>query len=389
MGLLDMMGSGWDDPKTAATLNLAAGLLSTRGIGGLVNGMQGYAGTLAQAKKQAQEEAERKQMAEMRAMQLQQMQQAMADEQERRAALGRMAGMIAPPTGGIVPGAAPTTPAQIEAAAGTPGYGEGSSSPKMGPADPNQQFMYEAMKSRLISPMDYLNSTRKDTAPVKVGAGETMVAPDGKGGFRVVFSNPKEADLPADVRGYQFAVSQGYKGTFDQWDQTRRRASANSVNVVTDSLGLKPKDRFEMEGKLASDYGNATKLDNVIVSNAQDIKNILSQGGALKDQAAIYKFAKTLDPDGAVREADYDAIVKTAGGVDYVKSLLNRALTGEQLSQRQRSEMSNLMNAMASVAQKRIAAQQAKTARTAKLYNLDPQNIFSQPADDGWGIEGR
>lgn len=74
MGLLDMMGASWDDPKTAATLNLAAGLLSTRGIGGLVGGMQGYAGTLAQAKRAAQEEAERKQIAEMRAMQLQQMQ---------------------------------------------------------------------------------------------------------------------------------------------------------------------------------------------------------------------------------------------------------------------------------------------------------------------------
>ena len=53
MGLLDFMGSSIDDPKTSATLALAQGLLTGRsGMTGLLGGMQGYAGTMAQAKRE-------------------------------------------------------------------------------------------------------------------------------------------------------------------------------------------------------------------------------------------------------------------------------------------------------------------------------------------------
>lgn len=76
MGLLDFMGSDFEDPKTMATLQLAAGLLGGKGSGmqRLSQGLLGYGQTMGAAKKAAQEEAERKQIAEMRQMQLQQMQ---------------------------------------------------------------------------------------------------------------------------------------------------------------------------------------------------------------------------------------------------------------------------------------------------------------------------
>lgn len=136
-----------------------------------------------------------------------------------------------------------------------------------------------------------------------------------------------------------------------------------------------------MEQKLSADYQKATTTDRAIVSTAQDVANILKQGGALKDQAAIYKFAKALDPEGAVREADYAAIVRTAGGLDYVQNLFNRALTGEQLSPKQRGEMSSLMNSMASVAKQRISKQQQTFGNNAKMYNLQPSNVFQASED--------
>ncbi len=195
--------------------------------------------------------------------------------------------------------------------------------------------------------------------------------------------------LPAAIQEYEYAKNQGYKGTFEQWDTARKRAGATSLTVNSDNLGLKPKDRFDMEQKLAADYQKATTTDRAIVSTAQDVDNILKQGGALKDQAAIYKFAKALDPEGAVREADYAAIVRTAGGLDYVQSLFNKALTGEQLSPKQRVEMSSLMNSMAGVARQRIAKQQKSFSGNAKMYNLEPANVFQAsetPANNGWGI---
>ncbi len=60
MGLL---GDSWEDPRTAALLNLAGGLLSQRNLGaGLVQGMQGYSSSMLAAKKAQQEEEERKQL---------------------------------------------------------------------------------------------------------------------------------------------------------------------------------------------------------------------------------------------------------------------------------------------------------------------------------------
>lgn len=155
------------------------------------------------------------------------------------------------------------------------------------------------------------------------------------------------------------------------------KAGSSSVSVTTDGLGLKPKDRFEMEGKLADDYKQVTKLDNLVLSATSKIKTALSQDGAIKDQAAIYSFAKMLDPEGAVREADYAAIANTTGLLDRVKNYANKLLTGEQLNPTQRQEMITLMQAFEKVANDRIKAAQEDFGGQATRYNLRPESVFS------------
>jgi uncharacterized membrane protein (DUF106 family) len=77
-GLLDnILGSSFDDPKTAATLMLAQGLLtSPKAMQGLSGGLLGYQNAMAEAKKA-------KQMEEMRQMQMQQQQMAMEQARQR------------------------------------------------------------------------------------------------------------------------------------------------------------------------------------------------------------------------------------------------------------------------------------------------------------------
>lgn len=153
-------------------------------------------------------------------------------------------------------------------------------------------------------------------------------------------------------------------------------AGKTSVNVNTDNLGLKPKDRFEMEGKLASDFKGATKLDDLIVQSTSKIKTALAQPGAIKDQAAIYSFAKMLDPEGAVRESDYAAIANTAGLMDRARSAYNKLVSGEMLSAGQRKDMENLANAFEGVAKNRIAKAQSDYAEQAGRYNLRPEAVI-------------
>jgi hypothetical protein len=150
-----------------------------------------------------------------------------------------------------------------------------------------------------------------------------------------------------------------------------------SVIVPPDNLGLKPKDRFEMEGRLFDDFKGVTKLDTLVLDATRKIKTALAQPGAMKDQAAIYSMAKMLDPEGAVREADYAAISNTAGLLDRMKGYLNRLATGEQLSETQRNEMLGMMSAFEGVATRRIGSAKADFSTRAKRYNLDPDSVFS------------
>lgn len=374
MGLLDY---GFEDPNTAGLLSLGLRLMSTPGKFGTALGQAGLGamGDMQRARAQQQDRQQAAQRQQLFELQMKQAQQAQADAELARANEVRFRGMIPDPS------------AQAAQAALAGGGGPTlANAQQIRPVDPQQQMLFNAMSTGQIRPMEYLSATAKDDAPVKLGEGETLYSGKASGYQPLARGTPKAGNTPAAVQEYQFAVNQGYKGSFQQFEVEKRRAGAASVSVNTDSLGLKPKDKFEMEQKLGADYSAATKTDAGIVSTAQDIRNILQQGGALKDQAAIYKFAKALDPDGAVREADYAAIVKTAGGLDYVQALFNKALTGEQLSPKQRTEMTSLTNAMANVAQQRMAKAQTRFTTNAKLYNLNPENVFQAPSNDNWSI---
>lgn len=379
MGLLDL---GIEDPNTTGLLSLGLRLMSTPGKFGTALGTAGLGamGDMRQAQllnRAQQQEALRQQMLEMQIAQAKQAQaeaqaQAQRDEAFRRSIPnpGFQASQAA-----LAGGGGPTV----------------ANAAQIAPVDPRQQFLYEAVQARQIQPMDYFKATEPKQPDYKV-VGDSLVK-IGNGTVSEAFRgapDPAKLSPVAQLMSEMNALPPGdprraiYQNAIIK--ATTHQPPAN-VSVNTDSLGLKPKDKFEMEQKLGADYSAATKLDSGIVSTAQDIRNILQQGGALKDQAAIYKFAKALDPDGAVREADYAAIVKTAGGLDYVKTMVNKALTGEQLSPKQRAEMINLTNAMAAVAQQRIAKAQTRFSANARLYNLNPENVFQAPSNDGWSIE--
>jgi hypothetical protein len=129
------------------------------------------------------------QLAQAKQQQAEAEQQRVADEQFRR--------LIPAPQGQMRPGAAPMNHAQIESAVGTPGYGASSAQPSMVAPDPFQTLLYQAMANRQIKPMDYLNATKKDTTPIKLGAGEKLLRP---GTYDTLAENPKEDTKDPYVR---------------------------------------------------------------------------------------------------------------------------------------------------------------------------------------------
>lgn len=244
------------------------------------------------------------------------------------------------------------------------------------PVDPSRQMMWEAARNGVIPATDYIKTFLPDTEAYTLGEGQVRY----KGGQVVAKGPEKPVDLPSSVREYNFAKGQGFNGSFQDWVMSQKRAAATSVNVNTDALGLKPKDRFEMEGKLSGDYEKATATDSAVLNATGKIRSAFTQAGALKDQAAIYAFAKMLDPDGAVREADYAAISGAAGLVDRVRNYTQKLLNGEQLTPTQRQEMIKLSDAFDQVANRRITDQRKRYSQQAERYNLRPDAVLTPQA---------
>ena len=360
MGLLDFMGSSVDDPKTAATLALAQGLLGGRsGMTGLLGGMQGYVGTMAQAKR---EEEARK--AEALKMQIQQQQLIAAQQQnaqaaemaKRQQALQQLAqSSMKVPQGlpSMLPGSGQRSPQ--ENAALQQGIQQAS----------KPQFDFQGYAEGLagLDPMASLQmraALQKDETPIKLGAGETLLD---KKTFKPLASNPKD-DKPAPLKEYEYAVQQGYKGTYQQFVLEQKRAGATNVSVSMDKgfgeafakdaaaslatgrdqaraaasniqtldrigqimdggkVSLGPTQKFETFGRqLGETLGiggkdNAEKLGNT--------RNLIQSAATLAADGA-----KLLAGQGQITEGERALILRASGGdIDSMTAPEIRALTG-------------------------------------------------------------
>lgn len=223
MGLLDGLLSTSDGGDGLLGLHLlaAAGPRATPASFGqrLLEGLGGF-------KAQQAAEEERRQRMQMQQVQMQAMQQQAAQQawlhQQAVAAADRQRAIDNLPAQFLRPGVKPETMDNRDV--GQPGE----------QAVPAQQFDMPGYAQAMFrySPQTALAlqaSLRKDTTPIKLGAGDTLVDPQT---FKPVATNPKADDQPAAVREYMFARLQGYAGTFDQWDKERRRAGAASTTVA-------------------------------------------------------------------------------------------------------------------------------------------------------------
>lgn len=227
MGLLDglenMMGTSWDDPKTAAMFAGAQGLLGGRTfMGGLLGGTTAYTQSLAEAKKRQQAE-------QLQGLLIQQHQSTL-DQAKRQSAHQAKQEEFRMSIPSPQLGAAQTA----LAGGGGPTLANAALMPQI---DPNAQLMHGALQAGLMSPMDYINSQRKDNAPkyMNVAAGGTVF--DERSG-KPVYTAPKEDALPSAVKEYQFAQQQGFPGTFQQFQLGLKKAGASNISV---------ENRFENE----------------------------------------------------------------------------------------------------------------------------------------------
>ena len=247
-GLLGPM----DDPQSAGLLSLGLRLMSTPGNFGSALGTAGLGamGDMQQARQMQEQRKRQEQMMQMQQMQMEQAQRAQKQAEEERA---RQAAIEQAYRGAIR-----SPEQQAMGQFGGPTVAAAAAAPGMAPAIDQQALIRGLMKADPMSAYKMLQPTPADYKVV----GDSLVSVGPQGVKEAYRAPPKPEAGTSDMRNFEY----GQKNpAFNEWALSQKKAGASSVNVSTDSLGLKPKDRFEMEGKLASDYQGTVKLDNLVL----------------------------------------------------------------------------------------------------------------------------
>ena len=137
--------------------------------------------------------------------------------------------------------------------------------PTGGPKNPQDQAALEMMLSgnpqlqqqgyNILSPN-----------PVKLGAGDTLYSP--RSGQAIYTAPNKPAEMPSDVRSYQYAVGQGYGGTYEQWKQDMAKAGASKTtvnlgeNAAATEIGKKGVDEIFTTRQTANDAVDMLQSNN-------------------------------------------------------------------------------------------------------------------------------
>jgi hypothetical protein len=208
MGLL---GNGWDDPQSQAIMALSGGLLSANGSQGLGAGLLGASQAMQAAKAQALKE----QILRMQ-MERQQFDLDRAQREDRiEQSLGEAAkGAYRSPETATAMSMGPTR--------------DGSLPPNVAPGFDAQGFLQKAYGISPMRAMQFEQSLAKDNTPITVAPGASLVD---KRTFQPLFTAPKEKATPSAIQEYEFAQSQGYRGSYEQWTKEQKKAGASNTSI--------------------------------------------------------------------------------------------------------------------------------------------------------------
>ena len=303
MGLLDNFGGNLDDPYMQAKIALGSGLLNSRGnFGqGLGQAVQQAMGAYGDARKAQQQKAIQEQQMQAQALQQQMMQQQIAEAQRAAADRQRQQAFLQ----GLP---SPQMQAAGQAMAGGGGPTQAAAA-NMAPVDPMQQLLHQGVKAGALPLDSYINSMRKDSAPLKLGAGEALLDPKT---FKPIFTNPKEDAVPGAVREYEYAVKQGYPGTFEQWDVTRKKAGA--TNIAMPKIDIKTGESIGAQvGPMLRESRDKAVAGVKLVDSANRILSAAERGGLFAGPGAnlLMKGAQVADVFGIAGKDTKEKISNT------------------------------------------------------------------------------
>lgn len=132
-------------------------------------------------------------------------------------------------------------------------------------------------------------------------------------------------------------------------------------------------EKTTAENALRDDYLKQAK-DFITVRDAKNRLDTIEKTGA-GDIALVFSYMKLLDPGSTVREGEYATARNAAGVPDRVLALYNRALAGEQLSPKARTDITSQANRFYESAALQHDKLTTRFAGIAKRQGLNVDNV--------------
>lgn len=270
-GILDFLKTPEGQGLLSAAFGGLAGArpnapLNTLGRAGLA-GVAGYGSAIEREQMQKQMQAQQ----EMRDLQMQQLRTTMEAEQRKRAALPTLF------QGGVTQGRV-----DVPEVGGVPMFSQAKvAEPAMQEAP--KFDVQGAIKTGLFTPQEiqaYASLQNIGKPEEKVYKPGDVVYRDGK----QVMAIPKETEMPADVKAYEYAVKQGYKGPFVQFQTDLKRAGASRTNIT---MGQEKAEAQVVGKAFGEQYADIQKAG----FNAQSAINRYDRLGQLLEGVNTGKFS--------------------------------------------------------------------------------------------------
>jgi hypothetical protein len=188
----------------------------------------------------------------------------------------------------------------------------------------------------------------------------------------------KPEAAPSSVREYQFAVGQGYQGTFQDFQLAQKTAVAPKVTV--DMTGGQKGFDNEMSLKKSFAAEPVYKAYGEMQSAYGQINDSLKAASPAGDLAAATKFMKLLDPGSVVRESELGMAMAASGALDRATNYAQLRISGEKLTPTQREDFAKLSRELFSTATTAYNTKRGEFEQMGSAYGLDANRALGAPA---------
>jgi hypothetical protein len=194
----------------------------------------------------------------------------------------------------------------------------------------------------------------------------------------IELTTPKAEAAPSSVKEYQFAVGQGYQGSFQDFQLAQKAAVAPKVTV--DMTGGQKGFDNEMSLKKSFAAEPVYKAYGEMQSAYGQINDSLKAASPAGDLAAATKFMKLLDPGSVVRESELGMAMAASGALDRAVNYAQLRISGEKLTPAQRDDFAKLSRDLFSTATTAYNTKRGEYEQMGSAYNLDANRALGAPA---------